>query len=113
MVCCRVEVRSLCEQQGIESELPLFVGWGFAGDSRGIRGGSLGDSHAFRGIRPIFENGWPTFWGDSPATTAVFYNFKKGKEDAWGVWAPLGLGYRGEALPSVLKNLKVSHVNHL
>ena len=80
------------------------VRWrGFAGDSRGICWGFSGDSQALRGIRHVFDDAWPTFWGDSPATTAVFYNFKKGKEDAWGVWAPMGLGYRGEAWPSVLK----------
>ena len=67
---------------------------GFAGDSRGIR-------RHIGGFAMFSMTLGPRFGGIRPRQLRSFIILKKGKEDAWGVWAPMGLGYRGEALPSV------------
>ena len=76
---------------------------GSAGDPRGFRWGSAGDPRIFRGIRHVLDGIWPTFWGDPSETTAVFYNFKKGKGDAKCVWGHHGSWDGGEAMPCVLE----------
>ena len=63
----------MCAYGGMEER-------GIRGGSAGIRWGSSGDPHAFRGIRHDFASVGPTFRGDPSATTLVFYNIKKGSE---------------------------------
>ena len=55
------------------------------GDPRGIRWGSSGDPHAFRGVRHDFASVGPTFRGDPSATTSAFYNIKKGSEGCMSI----------------------------
>ena len=78
---------------------------GSAGDPRGIRWGSPGDPHAFRGIRHVFVSVWLTFWGDPSETTGVFYNIKKGQEAAWvvGMWGLDTIRVLGAGCCHVLK----------
>ena len=73
----------------------------FGGAPRGIRGGSVGDPrgiHTLVGGSAMFLRTFgPRFGGGPSETTAVFYNFKKGKKDVSGVgghhWV-LGVGAR-------------------